>query len=154
MPRALEVRRTSRIELEHHVCHRFQKPAIVRDDHDPGVEGLQLPLEPFQALDVEMVGRLVEEEEIGIAAERPRQRCSRELASGERVELTVELLVREAEAADDRGCALAPVVAAGMLEPRLGLAVPANRRVVVIAGCHRPLEPPQLFLEGDQVTRA
>jgi hypothetical protein len=38
VPGALEVRRASRIELEHHVRHRFEEPAVVRDDHDPGVE--------------------------------------------------------------------------------------------------------------------
>ena len=63
-------------------------------------------------------------------------------------------LVREAEPAHDGGCALAPVVAAGVLEPRLRLAVAANRRLVVVARGHRLLEPPQLLLERDQVAGA
>ena len=120
----------------------------------PRVERLQLALQPLEAFDVEVVGRLVEEQEVRIAAERARERGARQLAAGEGLELAVELLVREAETAHDRGRALAPVVAAGMLEPRLRLAVPANRRVVVISVGHRPLEPPQLVLQRDQVTGA
>src|SRR2546422_4654103 len=101
-----------------------------------------------------MIRGLVEQQEIGIAAERARKRRPRELAPGKRFQLTVELLVRETEAAHDRSCALTPVVPARMLEPRLRLAVAANRGGVVIAGCHRPLESSQLFFERDQVARA
>ncbi len=42
------------------------------EDHG-GVEGLELALEPLDALDVQVVGRLVEEQQIGIAGERARQ---------------------------------------------------------------------------------
>ena len=70
VPRAGEVRRASGLELEHGVRDRFEEPAVVGHDHHAGVEGLQLPLEPLEALDVEMVGRLVEEQEVRIAAQR------------------------------------------------------------------------------------
>src|SRR5439155_10274707 len=105
------------------------------------------------AFDVEVVGGLVEEQEIRIAAERACERGTCQFAAREGLELAVELFIREAEPAHDGGRALAPVIAARMLEPRLRLAVPANGGVVVISGRHRPLKPSQLFFERDQVAR-
>src|SRR5215210_210410 len=126
MPWTLEVRRPPRVELEHHVRDGLEEPAVVCDDHDSRVERLQLALEPFEAFDVQVVRRLVEEQEIRVAAERTRERGARQLTAGESLELAIELLLRETEPAHDGGRALAPVVAAGMLEPRLCFAVPAN----------------------------
>src|SRR6476620_8372596 len=99
-----------------------------------------------------MVRRLVEEQEIRIAAERTRERGARQLPAGESLELAIELFVCEAEPAHNGGRTLAPVVAAGMLEPGLRLSVPANRRILVIAFRHRALQPPQLLFQRDQVT--
>jgi hypothetical protein len=41
----------------------------VRDEDDRGVDRLELPLEPLEARDVEVVRRLVEEQEVRVAAE-------------------------------------------------------------------------------------
>ena len=71
----------------------------MRDDDDPGVERLQLLFEPLEALDVEVVCRLVEEEQVRIASERACQRGTRQLAAGERLEPAVELVVGEAQPA-------------------------------------------------------
>ena len=45
----------------------------MRDEDDSRVERLQLLLEPFEAGDVEVVRRLVEQQEIRVAAERARE---------------------------------------------------------------------------------
>src|SRR6185436_20123055 len=42
VPGACERDRASAAELEHAVRDRFEKPAVMRDEHDPGVERLQL----------------------------------------------------------------------------------------------------------------
>ena len=73
VPRAREVQRLAAVELEHRVRHGLEEPAVVRDDHDRRVQCLELALEPFEALDVEVIGRLVEQEEVGIAAEGARE---------------------------------------------------------------------------------
>jgi hypothetical protein len=151
VPRAGEVRRAARFELEHRVRHGLEEPAVVRDDQDPGVEPLQLALEPFEALDVQMVRRLVEEQQVGVAAECARKRGARQLAAGKRLEAPVEMLVAKAEAAQHRRRALTPVVAARVLEACLCLAVAAHRCVRVIALCHRLFEPPELVFEGKEV---
>ena len=98
-----------------------------------------------------MVRRLVEQQQIGVARERAAERGARQLAARERLELPVEVVVAEAEPAQHRGGAVAPVPAARVLEPRLRLAVAAHRRVVVGAARHRLLELAQLLLDPHQV---
>ena len=154
VPGAGEVRRTAGFQLEHRVAHGLEKPAVVRDDHDSGIERLQLALEPLEALDVEVVRRLVQQQQIGIAAERARERRARQLAAGERLQLAVEVLLGKTKPAQDRGGALAPVVAARVFEPRLRLRVAAHGRVPVFAAGHGLLEAAQLLLECDQVRGA
>ena len=90
----------------------------------------------------------------GLAGERARERGARQLAAGEGLEAAVEVGVGEAEAAQDGGRVVAPAVAAGVLEPRLRLAVAPQRLGRVVAGGHRLLEPAQLALGLDEVGRA
>ena len=153
MPGAGEERRAARDQFERRVRDRLEEPAVVRDEDHAGVERLQLALQPLEARDVEVVRRLVEQDQVGVAAERARQRGARQLPARERGERTVEVDLREAQPAHDGVRALAPRVAPGVLEPRLRFAVAAERRRVVRAGAHRLLEPPQLLLRRDQVAR-
>ena len=119
-------------ELERRVRDRLEEPAVVRDEDHAGVERLQLALQPFEARDVEVVRRLVEQDQVGVAAERARQRGARQLAARERGERPVEVDLGEAEAAHDGVRALAPRVAA-----RRARAAPAPRRSArsVAASC-------------------
>ena len=68
-------------------------------------------------VDVEVVRRLVEEEQVRVAGERAGQRSACQLAAREGRQAAVEIVVREAEAAHDRGRVVAPAVAARVLEP-------------------------------------
>ena len=127
----------------------------MRDQHDRGVEAHQMRLEPLERGDVEVVGRLVEEEQVGVAGERAPERSPRQLAAGERVERPVEVgVVAEAEAVEGLQRPVAPAVPAGVLEPGLRLGVAAERGVVVGALRHRLLERGQLLLDRDQLARA
>ena len=123
----------------------------MRDEDHAGVERRELPLEPLEALDVEVVGRLVEQQEVGVARERAGERGARELAARERLQRPVEVGVGEPEPAHDGARAVAPVVAAGVLEAGLYPRVAAEHRGVVVAGRHRLLEAAQLLLERDEV---
>ena len=70
------------------------------DEHDRRVEAEQRLLEPLERLDVEVVGRLVEQEQVGLGGERASERGARELAAGERPQLAVEVGVGEPEAVE------------------------------------------------------
>ena len=67
-----------------------------------GVDRREQLLEPLDRLDVEVVRRLVEEQQVGLRGERARQRGPRQLAARERRERPVEVGVGEAEPAHDR----------------------------------------------------
>ena len=108
------------LELEHRRPHRLEEPAVVGDQDDRSVHLAQIALEPLERLDVEVVGRLVEEQEVGLRGERPSERGPGELAAGEAREVALELGVAEAEAPDRRPGLVPPAVAARMLEPSLG----------------------------------
>ena len=142
------------LELERGVRHRFQKPAVVRDHDARRVERRELALEPFEARHVEVVRGLVEQDQVGVARERPRQRGARDLAARKGGELPVEVVVVEAQAARDGACVVAPGVAAGVLEPPLRAGIGGECRPVVVAVRHRQLEALQLALRGEQVGRA
>ena len=73
----------------------------MRDEHDRGVEAGQRLLEPLERLDVEVVGGLVEQQQVGLGGERARERRARQLAAGERRERAVEVVVDETQAVDD-----------------------------------------------------
>src|SRR5205807_6434637 len=103
---------------------------------------------------VEVVRRLVEKQEIGVAAQSARERGAGQLTAGEGGERAVEVGVDEAEAANDRARALAPVVAARVLKTRLRVRVAPERRFAMVAVGHRRLEPAQLLLRRDEVGRA
>ena len=124
------------------------------DEHDRRVERRQLALEPLEALHVEVVRRLVEQEEVRVGREGAREGGARQLSAGERVERPVEVGVAEPEPTEDRRGAIAPRPPAGVLEPRLRLAVAAQGRGGVVTARHRLLEPRELLLDRDEVAGA
>ena len=124
VPGALEEAAAAGLQLEHGGAHRLQEPAVVGDEHDGGVERLQMRFQPLERLDVEVVGGLVEQQQVGIAGQRAGQRGARELAAAEGLQAAVQVRVAEAEPVQRGVDALAPGVAAGVLQPRLG----ASRR--------------------------
>ena len=126
----------------------------MRDEDHGGVERLELALEPLDALHVQVVRRLVQEYEIRVAGKGSGQRGACQLSAGERVQEPIEVSVREAQAPHDAGRPVTPGVAARVLEPRLRVGVPRERRLVVVARGHCLLERPQLLLERDPVRGA
>ena len=69
------------------------------DEDHRSVERAEPVLQPLEAPHVEMVRRLVEQQEVGIAGQRTAERRAGQLSTGERVQLAVEVLVAKAEAA-------------------------------------------------------
>ena len=122
-------------------------------------------LQPLQRLDVEVVGGLVEQQHVRVRGQRARERGARQLPAGERVQRTLQVVLREAQPACHHRRAVAPQVAAERLQARLRAGVAVEQRFVLLrlpsplpglarAGClHTPLQLRQLTL-GRELLRA
>ena len=120
------------VELEHPRDGAREEGAVVGDDHGAAGALGHEPLEPREAVEVEVVGRLVEQQDVEAAEQDGRQRRARGLPAGERRRLEVEQGGIEPEVAQDR---LGPrlEVRAAQPEPRL------ERVRVALRGARRVL---------------
>jgi hypothetical protein len=123
----------------------------VCDEHHGRVERDQLALEPFEARHIEMVCRLVEQEQIRISSEGTRKRCACQLSARERLQPAIEIGVHKAEAPHDADRAVTPRVTTRVLQPGLRVRIATERCLVVCSLCHLDLEAPKLILERDQL---
>ena len=130
---------TSLPQLQHGVADGLQEPAVVGDQDDGGVHLGERSLEPFERGDVEVVGRLVEQEQVRLRGQRAGERGAGQLAAREGREVAVELVHAEAEAANRLARLVAPAVAAGGLEAGLRFGVGGERRLARV-GRHPLLE--------------
>ena len=77
------------VELEDPAGDVVEEVAIVRDGHDRPRELVQVVLEPGDALGVEMVGRLVEQQHVRALEQHAAERHAAPLAAGELVDVRV-----------------------------------------------------------------
>ena len=125
----------SLVDLDDAVHHVVEQPAVVaHEHHGPRVLLAEEVLEPAPALDVEVVGRLVEEQEVRLLEEEPRQPHARALAAGHLADQDPELVVREAEAMERLVDPVVDRVAAGALHLLLDLRLALHQRVDVGVG--------------------
>ena len=71
------------VELEDPARDVVEEVAIVGDGHDGALVLLEVALEPADRLGVEVVRRLVEQQQVGRAEQQPAQRDAAALATGE-----------------------------------------------------------------------
>ena len=155
VPRAGEVRRAAGLQLEHGGRRRLEEPAVVRDEDDGGVDRLQRRARATRGCSTSRW--LVGSSRSSRSGSPPSARASEarvssppeNVSSGRSRSSSAKPRPRS-----DRVDALAPGVAAGVLEPRLRLGVAAERRGLVVAAGHRLLEPRELLLGRDQVAGA
>ena len=103
--------------------------AVVADDQHGALVGGDEAAEPLDALEVEVVGGLVEQQQVGSAQEQLGERdahlpAARELGAG-----AVEVLGREAEAREDLARVALQLVASQVLEPVLDAPVFGEQRL-------------------------
>ncbi len=72
------------VELEDPAGHVVQEVAVVRDRHDRAPIVLQVALQPPNRLRVQVVGRLVEQQQVGLAQQQPAQRHPASLPARQR----------------------------------------------------------------------
>ena len=108
-----------------------EKIAIVRDqDHRVRV-GVEVLLEPVARLEIEMVGRLVEQQQVGLAEQQLRQRDPHLPAAGEGFGRPFEVSRLEAEATEHRRRLQLDAVAVAEPEAVLQVAVAMQHRLVL-----------------------
>ena len=85
------------VHVDHAVVHlprgradRVEEPAVVGDHHQRGGTTGEVLGQPGHRLDVEVVGRLVEHDQVVVAEQQPGQRAATPLAAGEPVDDPVE----------------------------------------------------------------
>ena len=71
------------IQLQNPPGHVVQKVAVVRDRDDRARIGLQVPLQPRYRLRVQVVGRLVQQQDVWLGEQQPAERHPTPLAAGE-----------------------------------------------------------------------
>ena len=72
------------VEFEDPAGDVVEEVAVVGDDQDRARIGAQMPFEPVDRLGVEMVGRLVEQQQLGLFEQQPAERDAAPLAARER----------------------------------------------------------------------
>ena len=72
----VEAARRAVIEPDGGLREGLQETPVVADDHEGRAGRLKLGLEAFDGRDVEMVGRLVEQEDVGLWREHAGERCA------------------------------------------------------------------------------
>ena len=140
VPLAREEDRAAAVELEHRGRHRLEEPAVVRDeDHRRRRSSAAAPRATRSSRC--RGGSSARRAAAGRAAQASARASEARVSSPpEKVESgRSRSLVGEAEPAYDGGGAVAPVVAARVLEPRLRRRVARDRPRVVRAGRHRAL---------------
>ena len=126
----LVARRSPCVHLDGDARESPQEVAVVGDEHERAVVRLQELLQPVDRGEVEVVGRLVEEQQVRLGREDPRQLGAHAPSAGERPERLRELVRREAEASERDLDARLDVVSAEVLELRLQLSVAPHLRGV------------------------
>ena len=105
-------------------------------------------LQPFERRDVEMIRRLVEQEDVRVVEEEPGKTEACPLASGKRGHLAIAQCI-EPEAAKDSAYGGLEVIATGVLELMLSFGVPLEE--LLVSGPKTRLELVHLGLELAQM---
>ena len=132
---------------------RVEEPAVVGDDQHRAVARGQMAGQPGDRLDVEVVGRLVEQQQVGVVEQHPRERDPPPLAAREplqrRVDPGAEALERDAtEQAVEHSAELAtagPFVLGAFTHEHLADRRPGGQTVALVERIQaQPAEPGHL----------
>ncbi len=88
------------IQLPDPVGDGIQESAVVGHHDDRAVPRLQLFFQPLDALDVEVIGRLVEQQQVGPFQQKPGQQCACLFAAAEVRDGLVKLRFVEAQSTE------------------------------------------------------
>ena len=112
----------------------IEEVAIVRDEDDRVGIGAKVLLEPVAGLEVEMIGRLVEQQQVRPSEQQLGERDPHLPAAGERFAGPAGVLAAESQTAQHGGDAQVHAVAFVQPESILELGVARQHRVVLASG--------------------
>ncbi len=104
----------ARVDVQDHGRGRVEELAVVRDEDQRPAIGREPALEPDHRVEVEVVGGLVEQQQVGAAHQGAREVETHPPAAGERADALRELVLGEAQAVEQGGRARARRVAFDM----------------------------------------
>ena len=141
--------KTAIFEFQDRTGDGVEEVAVVGDDEDGAPRPLDEVLQPLYGAQVEVVGRLVEEDEIRLLHKQAGQGDAALLAAGKGAYWTLPVLGGETQRSDGRGHPGAVLVAAVPLELALQSAVTLHERVRWVLGEART-KLLELLLAGHQ----
>ena len=133
------------LEMQDPVDRGVEQVAIVADDDDGVRIARDVLFEPQRGFEIEIVGRLVEQQEIGLGEQHRRQRHPHAPAAGELRAGALLVGVGESEAGQDAGGARRRRMGADVGEPRLDL----RDAMVIALGLRLPEQPRALGIGGE-----
>ncbi|MBN8880989.1 MAG: NUDIX domain-containing protein [Salana multivorans] len=128
------VRDLARVEVDETGHGLVEERPVVRGEQNRTAPRGQHGTQVGDGVVVEMVRRLVEEQDVGLGQQQPGQRQPRELATRERRDGPVGGDVRQPEPGEHRGLARGEAPDVERLRALQGAGVPGGRRVVVGGG--------------------
>ncbi len=146
---ALEGHALAAVELEDPAGHVVEEVAVVGDGHDGARVVAQEALEPGHRLGVEVVGGLVEQEQVGVAQQQPAQRHAAGLAAGELGHLGVAV----GEAQRVHGDLDLAVEVVGALGGDLGFEAGLLGADLLVVGVRVGVAGQHLVVRGEQTRR-
>ena len=139
--------RLSVLDFRHPFDHFVQKPAVVGDGQHRALEPLQIALQPFGGVQVQVVGGLVQQQDMGVLQNEPGQVDPGFLPAGQRIEGPGAHVLPNAQAVANLVQARLGVVAAPQLKGGGELVVPGHHGGVGPLP-HPGGQRPQLLLHG------
>ena len=113
----------------------IQQIAVMADQNDRPAELQQVFLQPFDRRQIQVIGRLVEQQQVRLADQQLGQRQPRPLSAGQRLDDLLPGLAAQPDAQQRRFESVPPGVSAGQVEIVLGVLIlpknlcPAPRRL-------------------------
>ena len=121
----------AQVEISDARDDRVEKVTVVRDEDHRVRIGTEILLEPVACFEIEVIRRLVEEQQVGAAEQQLGQRDAHLPSAGERLARTIGVVRTEAEAAQDRSDAEVHVVAIRQAEAILQLRIARQHRLML-----------------------
>ena len=124
------------VDFNHAVAALVDKPAVMRDNEHGAAVILQIIAQPVHSVHIEVVGRLIEQQHIGLLKNDAGEVNARFFAAGEQVKLLRTHFLRDFKTVAYAVDLVIAVVAAEDFQPRFQLRVALEQRCVIRLARH------------------